>query len=277
MRNIQKMNGTLENEIINFIISKEEFFISVLDKFKNNISQLINETKLYPFLENNKISSIILITDDNKLYFYINEKYNNDLVKVINESNLFSVYGKSEIIKKIFSHLNKSITYYNEYYIMELKRENFKLFINNIYTDYYCRRCNLKDFKKLKELQVMYHLEEVYKSPLIYPEKAEMKAFKNILKNRVVYAVYSKKTKNFISKVNVNAETEKTIQIGGVYTRKEYRREGFSYFCLNNFLKEIFLNKERVLLFVNKNNNPAINLYLKLGFKIIDESILCYF
>ncbi|MCK5198965.1 MAG: GNAT family N-acetyltransferase, partial [Spirochaetales bacterium] len=60
-------------------------------------------------------------------------------------------------------------------------------------------------------------------------------------------------------------------QIGGVYTKPEYRNRGISTLLMQMLLNGIHKSGKKAVLYVKKGNKPALALYRKLGFRIIDE------
>lgn len=66
--------------------------------------------------------------------------------------------------------------------------------------------------------------------------------------------------------------TNNKANITGVYISPNSRRKGISEKMIIFLIKELtYLNINTLYLSVNKTQKPAINLYLKVGFKIIGE------
>ena len=57
------------------------------------------------------------------------------------------------------------------------------------------------------------------------------------------------------------------LEINYIFVKEEYRRKNIAYTLLKYIIDNY--NYENITLEVNVNNNKAINLYQKLGFKII--------
>ncbi len=270
------MNGISENKIIDYILENREYLINLLEKFNNDHTKFPDNLKVLPFQNNDKIESIIFYTFESKIYFLLKEKYLEDAVDFINQKqSISSIYGDTATVSKIVDKIKFKFSHYNDYYVMKLVKDNYSP-CYNISDDYYCLKCNGKYYNKLKKLQVSYHQEEVYAGCSYYPVNVEMKAFKMLLDKKLNYAIFLNKNNTAVSKANINAEFLDTAQLGGIYTLKEYRRNGLSSYCTSILIDDIFKNfgKKTILLFVNKNNQPAINLYLKLGFNLFYESSL---
>ncbi len=282
------MNGHLKNSykninkslIIKYLIRNEDFFINILDKFNNNYSKIPDSINFYPFIINDQIDSLLAFTSDGFYYPLIKDKYIKESSIFLNSNipKIFSIYGHINTINELVKGIEKPFRNKNDYYVMKLNKKEFVKYNNNI-EDYYCIAGNKKHFEQLKEIQYLYHKEEVYTDTSFYPYQAEMLSLLNVLKTKINYIVFSKKENIAVSKANINGESLNYYQLGGIYTRKEYRNKGLSKYCLNCLINYIFSNttKKAIMLYVKKENLPAINLYKKLGFKIQYESILCYF
>ena len=269
----------IDNDIIDYLIENETYFLPVLDKFNNDYSKKPDCLDFKIFYENNKIDSLIAYTDYGTFYPHVKPKYLNETIYFINNSNLllFSIYGEISQIKEILNNLDYKSKNYIEYYSMLLLKENFQEF-SNYNRNILCRKCDKRDFNNLKKLQYLYHKEEVYTNGVYYPYEAEMESFKQLLETRLNYAIFNEKNRA-VSKVNVNGESPNYFQIGGMFTMKEYRNKGYARLCLNALSKEGVNNfdKNGIILFVKKDNYPAIKAYEKLGFKVVKETAICYF
>ncbi|HBD93303.1 MAG: hypothetical protein A2015_05030 [Spirochaetes bacterium GWF1_31_7] len=257
------------------LYEQEDIFLHVIDKYLQNKN---NQYSIF-FIEN---LNNFFINDEGHLYISVMQSdYINSLALYITSHNIpiTYVYGETSNVLDFNTFFKKGIEISLNYYVMKLDRKAFhnlpQLLINNSLTD---RFCCPDDFFKLKNLQLMYHLEEVYSDTKNYPKQYEMNAFKKILNERDNYAVFI--MNDPISKVYINASSEKTIQIGGIYTLKKYRGNGFGYYCIYNFLKKTF-NKyshiESCQLFVKNTNMSAYSLYKKLGFQILSKTTSIYY
>lgn len=278
--NFDKIIRTYKDKIIDFILDNKYLYINVIEKFNNNFSLIPESVGFYPFIKNNSIESLIAFIESGYYYPVVNEKNIDKAAEYISSSgNIFSIYGYHETINPLINLINKPVRYINKYFSMKLRNNDFNPVVFDI-DNYYCSKCDITYFDKLKDIQYLYHKEEVYDSGSYYPYKAEMRALKETLATRLNYAVFLKEKNNAaVSKCNVNGEAPNLYQLGGIYTKKEYRNKGFSKLCLTYLINDIFnLNKNNeIILYVKKENEAAVNLYLKLGFKIEYETMLCYY
>ena len=267
-------------DYLKYILENEFFFMQVFEKFSRNYKKIPPDLKFHEYKKNNRIDSLIAFTDNGLFYPHIKEEYINDSTVFIKHHlyDLFSLYGMKEIVTKIYDNLDLSCRNMLEYHVMKLDKNDFSK-SDKILPGYECIKCHQSHFNSLKELQHLYHLEEVYNDGTNYPYEAEMKAFKNQLNKRLNYGVIDKKTGKFVSKSYVNAESPNCFQIGGIYTVKEYRGMGLSKYCCSTMIKKAFSNscKKHILLFVKTKNVPAIKVYKNLGFKNLFDTCLYYF
>ena len=66
----------------------------------------------------------------------------------------------------------------------------------------------------------------------------------------------------------VQDETMNAVLIGGVYTKSEFRGQGYAKSCLSKMINRLLLKYRIVGLTVRVSNRPAINLYRSLGFNV---------
>jgi ribosomal protein S18 acetylase RimI-like enzyme len=270
-----------ESDCLKYVMENEFFFMQVLDKFSNSYKKIPPDINFYPFYKKNQIDSLIVYSGNGIFYPLVKEEYSDESSLFIKKfsSDIFSIYGMKDVINKIYMNLNISCRNHIDYFVMKLDKDRFMPYTENN-KGYSCIKCDDNHFQSLKELQYLYHLEEVYDNDDYYPYEAEMKAFKNQLGKRLNYALFDKKHPGLaVSKSYINAESPNCSQIGGNYTLKKYRNKGLSKLCLSFLIEDVFTNekKNHILLFVKKNNIPAINVYKKLGFEIIFETGLYYF
>lgn len=254
--------------------NNEDIFIQVLDKYYSGFHDKLD---FYMFSEDNSFfvnnkGHIYLSDMDNRKI----ELLNNFLVK--ENITIFSIYGKSQIIETLNSLIDKTPQVILDYYVMEIQKTDFKPAEYKSDQSYNLRFCNIFDYYKLKKLQILYHLEEVYAGTDKYPKELELKSFKKILSSRENYALFIGNLP--VSKVYINAKSTRSCQLGGIYTLKKFRGNGFAKTCITDFIDQVFkkysyLNK--VQLFVKRKNTAAVELYKKIGFKIKEKTSVIYY
>ena len=109
-----------------------------------------------------------------------------------------------------------------------------------------------------------------------YPFR-EIRSLRLLIKNYRVYFLTDEKGK-ILSKLNTTLTGDRCVQLGGVYTEREFRERGYAKKLMNWFLiNELPKIGKSVSLFVKKENEKAIRLYKKCGFETIGEKTLFYF
>ena len=268
--------------IVDYMKENELIFITVLDKIfsKNPNMQYVH---LYPFFKNNKVDSLITNSGYGIIHLNLKTQYIDDALKLFKELIVFSIYGTTSIIDIINEKINIKFNNKHEYNVMKLTKDSFIPFTFNEFNlkkdEYVCLKCDSSHFKYLKNLQYLYHKEEVYRDDKNYPYYLEMKHFKRLLNNRLNFAIFlNLDIPKAVAKCNVNASSKDCYQVGGVFTLKQYRNKNLATYCISKLVKEIFKenSKNKVILYVKKENTGAIKVYEKVGFKKELETRLLY-
>ncbi len=275
-----KVSDSIINRIsdpnLRFMFMNEDFFLQVIDSYKNSYDRTPSGLMFYPVIRDEKVKSLVAY-NSHGYYYVLCDNIDLNVVSSFltkHREQIFSLYTKTTQ----FLALSKSLrfrfrkTVFFQY--MKLLRENFQ-YREYLYDNYFCRKCDPADFDAIKDIQKGYHLEEVYTDDY-YPYEYEMSFFKNSLKKRVNYAVFDKKSLIGVSKGSVNGESIHNYQLGGVYTMPDKRNMGLSSYCLYEMLRNLFMKKQAVSLYVNINNHPAIALYKKLNFENIFNINISY-
>lgn len=271
-----------DEEIKSYLLEHEKIFIQVIDTLwyrpAEKPAATGEDVQFYEERTGNKISSLIAVKN-NQVYLRITDSLIPEAVKILDSySHFFSIYGEKKIVDSISGKLRLKKRSQVDYYVMRIDLEK-TVFSGLEYEGFYCSPADETHFDLLKKLQHYYNIEEVYKGEFFYPYKLEMKSFKEKLRIRENFAVFTDEPHTkAVSKIYTNAESSDAYQIGGVYTLKKYRKKGFSFFCLVHLLNHALRQKKRyVYLFVNKSNIPAISLYKKAGFSIEAETVIAYY
>lgn len=136
-------------------------------------------------------------------------------------------------------------------------------------------KCSKSHVNDLMPLHLSFVKEEVL-PPYYETSKAfELLNLERILKNHVVLAV--KNDAAFVAKAQTNAVTKNYMQIGGVYTRKEFRGNGFARALVCRIALLALKKKKTCMLYVRRDNAPALRCYEKAGFVRDGELLMYYF
>jgi len=132
-----------------------------------------------------------------------------------------------------------------------------------------------RDVGPLLPLQIRYEIEEVVINRQRHSEQICRQNLKRALRQQLV--LMAEQDGRVVAKAGTNARGFTTDQIGGVFTVEEVRNSGIAFRVMEELLRRIFAEKLTACLFVKKNNKPALSLYRKLGFRIVDGYQICYF
>ena len=137
------------------------------------------------------------------------------------------------------------------------------------------RRCNDNDFDSLFELQKKYIVKEVAPANKQVTDLECSASLKQILKNQLCFALYS--DGEVVAKANTNAIGIHWVQLGGVYTHPLYRKNYYAWNLVYAICGRIKKTSRKVCLFVKDKNNPALQLYHRIGFTEKCDFEICYF
>lgn len=136
-------------------------------------------------------------------------------------------------------------------------------------------RCTENEIEELFALQQKYLKEEVAPKGKVISRLEVSMSLRQILKNQLCLAIFS--DGEAVAKANTNAIGINWIQIGGVYTHPLFRRNGYAVHLIYSICRRAFRVNRNVALFVKEKNEPAIQLYKKLGFQAHDLYKIAYF
>ena len=136
--------------------------------------------------------------------------------------------------------------------------------------------CSLDDVDLLMDLQIGFSIEEqnpVYRKSKVMPA-AERMAIERVLRKFSIYSV--RRENQILSKAQLNAISRNWIQIGGVYTRPEFRNKGMAKSLVQYIGNHAVKENKKAVLFVRKENFPAVAAYESAGFRICGEHRCVY-
>ncbi|MDE5899292.1 MAG: GNAT family N-acetyltransferase [Treponemataceae bacterium] len=138
------------------------------------------------------------------------------------------------------------------------------------------------ELHSLLELQKAYEIEEVLPAHIPFDEHLCRLRLMHTLRTQAVYALRvlpagSAAAPLFAAKAGTSADGFQCAQLGGVYTRPEFRWRQYGYAVVRALLCRILHEKKSAVLFVKKENAAAAGLYRKLGFQKISDYTIAYF
>ena len=165
-----------------------------------------------------------------------------------------------------------------EYHLMVVSRERFRAARAGFKAPppgLRLRPAAMKDAAALYPLQRSYEIEEVLIAPGHFHEKACLANLRSLLRRQLM--VVAELGGRAVAKAGTNARGFSVDQIGGVFTIEEERNRAIGQAVMRELLERIFREKESACLFVKKTNQPAVALYKRLGFQILDSYRISYY
>ncbi len=207
-----------------------------------------NNSEIKIVYENNIIRGVLTLHHSNNeiIWFYGDRNSCKYAINTVNYDNFIMFVDEKnlDIVQSKFK-----ITYYKEY-VMRLKIRDFN-FIDAL------------NVKKLDENNINQYNNFIKCSGKIVNSGEYIKNF-----DVFGYFINDK----IVSSGEIAAKTMKTYVLGGIYTLKKYRNNGYAKNLISYMVKYCSNKTENIIVYVRQ-NNPAVNLYKELGFKIVGESI----
>ena len=133
-----------------------------------------------------------------------------------------------------------------------------------------------ESFRKILRMQMSYEQEEVVPDCFEFNEDSCRLRFLNSIRTQLVMALKNEENQ-FVAKGGTNAVGFKYVQAGGVFTEKEFRGRHYARYLMEELLFRVLKIRKSVVLFVKKENIPAVRLYNSLSFKKISDYSIAYF
>ena len=271
----------LQDQLLNLLRSQEISCLDAVSLFtvtRNNSRPIIVHTT------ENTVDAALFFTSYGRIIPVLSPQFlfhQNDvnLVSALAGNTIFlptSVSGKSEAVDMFLERFScgqrKQVV---EHYIMELEPSNF--IIPLIPTQFKIRilKGSKRQLLPLFPLQKTYERQEVLLNPDAQDTFETFRWLKSILTHEICF--YAKRGFRYVSKANTNAKGIDHIQIGGVFTVPRFRHQGYALHTVAELCKYIIEEEHKIpSLFVRCDNENAINLYKRLGFKIKDTTKTVY-
>lgn len=131
------------------------------------------------------------------------------------------------------------------------------------------------DAELLLPLQKMYMAKEVAPAGKQVSDLEAKARLKSILKDQLCFALES--DGEIVAKANTNAIGFNYVQLGGVYTHPLYRKNYYAWHLVYTICQRALKAGRKISLFVKEKNNPALELYLRIGFVQSGRYEIAYF
>lgn len=294
---LQELKGRNKNAVIKFLVQHEDFCTQLSSLLRRNISNCyvvyVNDIKpeeiygiisikktilfLLPFVNSETETALQLDFAASFKKFYLENKFDKPVCLNGEKKGI-------TLLLKIFAEMEINPDQINEYSLMKLESKQFlrklKTTILSRKDDLQVIRCKKDMPEKLKsqliQLQTEYEIEEVVPDCFEFDEASCRLRFANALRTHYVLALKTPDEK-LVAKAGTNATGFKTVQIGGVYTQKEFRGKHCATRLMETLLFRIIKMHRAAVLFVKVENQGANILYNSLGFKKIGSYSIAYF
>lgn len=294
---LQEIKGKNKVSLIKFLIQYEDKCVQLTSLLKKNIScsyvVYVNEVKpedlygvisikktilyLLPFVNSRQETALQEDFVQSFREFYKSEKFEKPVC-------INGEMDGMKLILKAFGESGIKPDQLNEYNLMKL---DVKSFLQNLKKEgklkmeevqvLRCKKDLQEDLKRqLVQLQFEYELEEVLPECFDFDEDSCRLRFYGALRSQYILSLKNI-SEQLVAKAGTNAVGLKTVQIGGVFTKKEFRGKHYGSFLMKMLLFRIVRMKRNVVLFVKIKNPAANNLYNSLSFKKIGSYSIAYF
>ncbi len=189
--------------------------------------------------------------------------------------NFRTLMGTVEVIESVEPFLKENIRDSVSYRLMCLpKNTSLPYTDSGMPEGITIRRASVSDADILFPLQKAYEIEEVVLKPENFNSFLCMENLRKNLKEEIVYmAEINGKP---LAKGGTNARGVYVSQLGGIFTRPEYRSRGISRAIITKIVKKLREKGQTACLFVKPENKPAINVYRNSGFSDISGFKISY-
>jgi len=289
---IGKVTGKTLDVIIDFLAPHEYKCVSLMKRLlqeKTDPSPKKNQSiffikKRNDFLQKQAVQGVFLLTKGGLLlHYFVSFDFQALLKPVLHKKKLYCVAGTAEGSALLESALRKAPKTIYDYHLMAYGylhslesnvEKRIKTPAQNALRDgFSLRHCSLLDAKALYPLQKAYQIQEVLPPGESFSEKNCRIVLQNMLLEQTVCAIIDERNGSVVAKAGTNAQGLNWVQIGGVYTSPEYRSSGFARYLVRYLAEK---SSKSTVLFVKKDNLPAIVSYRNADFSVVGEYRICY-
>lgn len=271
------------NLVIDFLAQQEYECVSLMKRLLKEEKSTLQKKdctiffikKLGTISQKQTIQGVFLITQGGSLlHHFVAFDFQPLIQPILQKKKLYSIAGTAKGSAMFESILPKAPkTIYNYHLMAYNGLKNTTKNTISLPDRFALRNCSLVDADALYPLQKAYHIQEVLPQGESFSEKNCHIILQNILLEQTVYAIIEKTSNLIVAKAGSSATGLKWVQIGGVYTRPEYRNCGFARYLVQYLAEK---SNKNTVLFVKKDNMPAIAAYKKADFSDIGEYRICY-
>jgi RimJ/RimL family protein N-acetyltransferase len=129
------------------------------------------------------------------------------------------------------------------------------------------RRAEERDLDELAENSAQQHREDLKEDRAAYdPEGFRRRHLQDL---RAGHWWVARERGRIVFQVHVGPENDEVVQLGGVFTPADLRRQGYASRALGALARQLLLRKPAVCLFCDEDNRAARPVYERLGFEVV--------
>ncbi len=287
---VSRLTVPLLNPVMDFLAAHEKSCVSLVSHIVSNGMSCLPPPDIHYFVfsEDSRlffqgaIRAVMAFSDGGLVLHCIDPKASKIAIAPLVENllsgfSLFCILGEksgTDFIASIAEGLGYRQSSFFDYTLMHFEPDAARTlpFIRNGIS---LVQCTERDANDLFPLQKGYDLEE--RLPPGYPfyPSACMRGLEQDLKTGTVLAFRNRE--GFMAKALYNAIGLNWVQIGGVYTMPEHRRNGYAQYLVRKLSENALKKGKKTALFVKNRNRFAQKAYDSAGFVPDGAFKICYF
>ncbi len=276
-------------QIVDFLSQEEKSCITLMSRFirEGKITFLPKHIKGYSIFFGEELVGFIAISDSGIILHHFDKKIfqNPSLDKlkklifpILDCHTIYSIVGDfqgTDFLREIIQDVKK--TKIQIPYILMKYENSGKIKNQELPSGFSLKKCTIDDTNFLYSLQAAYDIVEVIPPGEDFDADSCRLNLRHNLGTQYIIGIVNEANKRFVAKAGTNAIGLNWVQLGGVFTKEEYRGKGFATYMTQNLAKIMLKKRKNVALFVKEKNIPAQKAYLKAGFVPISRFFICYY
>jgi predicted GNAT family acetyltransferase len=288
---VEPINFLNLKQVVDFLKEDEHTCITLMSRFVKNgkIDLLPKYIKGFSFYFDKKLVGVMAIsTGGGILHHFLEGVLNHSeerkvleelLYPILKGYSVYSIVGDmlgSDFLKEVIQE-EKCPKIKIPYTLMKFDCTKANSKFQNTLQDFGIKKCSTKDIETLYPLQAAYEVVEVLPPGEDFnPDNCRLNLRHN-LGNQYIIGAYLKKTGQFVAKAGSNALGLNWVQLGGVFTREEFRGQGLATLLVEQIALDMKEINKKVALFVKDSNEFARRAYEKAGFIPISKFCIYYY
>ena len=277
------------NEIVDFLSQEEKSCITLMSRFvqKGKITFLQKHIKGYSIYFGEDFVGFMAISDGGIILHHFDKKIfqNPSLDKlkklifpILDCHTIYSIVGDfqgTDFLREIIQDVKKPKIQIP--YILMKYENSGKIKNQELPSGFSLKKCNKDDTDFLYPLQASYDIVEVIPPGEDFDADSCRLNLRHNLGTQYILGIVNEDNKRFVAKAGTNAIGLNWVQLGGVFTKDEFRGKGFATYMTQKLAKIMLEKQKNVALFVKEANIPAQKAYLKAGFVPVSRFCICYY